>query len=261
MKSLRIFSLLFALVALISCGNQPNDKGEFIIDKPNGGGQVVLKFFDNGKIEYIKEIKNEQPEGYFLEFYKTGAPKGLINVINGQKQGTGLTFYPDGSLNNCGEYKDDQQSGYFWVWDKKKNLVEKREYVNVKGNRQINQWIKYNSVMQPVLAESNYVILSAAKDTIKQGESYELNVTLAASFNDEYMAVIVGPFKDDYSLDAGSKCDTILGKNFVAQYKTSNYKSGSNTIKGIVKDMSVDESKKNAKSRNIYFTKEFFVLK
>ncbi len=261
MRTFRILLCALSMLALVSCGNQPNDKGEFTMQKPNGAGEIRVKFYDNGNIEYLQEVKNDAPEGFFINFNKNGTPKSTATIVNGKKEGTGITFYADGSVNNLGIYKNDEQDGFFWVWDKNKNLVEKREYVEVSGKRQMNQWIKLDNLMQPVLSESNYIITKAEKDTITSGEAYILNVTLAASFNDEYMALIVGPFDENYALAAGSKCDTIVGKNFVAQYKTTTYKNGNNVLRGVVKDLSLNEQKSSTKSRNIYFSKEFMVKK
>jgi hypothetical protein len=260
MKTFRILCCVIGLVAFISCGNQPNDKGEFIMQKPNNGGEVRIKFFDDGKIEYIQEVKNDAPEGFFVNFNKSGNPKNTGTIINGLKEGTGISFFPDGSVNNIGTYKNDQQTDFFWVWNQDKNLVEKREYVEVNGKRQMNQWVKFDNLMQPILSESNFITLSAEKDTIASGAPYVLNVVLEASFNDEYMALIVGPFDEKFNLPAGSLCDTIIGKNFVAQYKTTNYKIGKNTVRGVVKDLSLVENKSSTKARNIYFTKEFRVV-
>jgi hypothetical protein len=261
MKTFRILSCVLGLLALLSCGNKPNEKGEFTLEKPNGSGEVRIKFYDNGKIEYIQEVKNDAPEGFFINFNKSGTPKSTSTIVNGKKEGTGIVFYVDGSLNSVGQYKNDVETGFFWVWDQNKNLVEKREYIDIEGKRQMNQWIKLNNLMQPVRAESNYITIDTENDTITAGTPFVMNVTLEASFNDEYMALIVGPFDENYKLPAGSKCDTIIGKNFVAQYKTTTYKNGNNTLRGVVKDLAMDEKKSAAKSRNIYFTKEFMVKK
>lgn len=261
MKTLRILSCVLGLLTLISCGNEPNEKGEFTLQKPNGAGEVRVKFYDNGKIEYIQEVKNDAPEGFFINFNKNGTPKSTASIVNGKKEGTGVVYYIDGTVNTMGLYKNDQEAGFFWIWDKNKNLVEKREYVEVDGKRQMNQWIKLDGLMQPVLSESNYITVDAEQDTITDGTPYVMNVTLEASFNDEYMALIVGPFDENFKLPAGSKCDTIVGKNFVAQYKTTTYKKGNNTLRGVVKDLTLDAEKSSSKARNIYFTKEFMVKK
>lgn len=261
MKTFRLLIGACSLLLLFSCGNKPNDKGEFIMEKPNGQGEVRIKFYNDGKIEYIQEVKNDAPEGFFINFSKNGNPKSTSVIVNGKKEGTGIVFYPNGTVNNLGTYINDEKTGFFWIWDKKANLVEKREYVTVKGKNQMNQWLKLDEHLQPVTAESNYISLQADKDTITSGESYNLTVSLDASYKDAYMAMIIGPFDEQYNLPAGSKCDTLIGKNFVAVYKTTQYKTGNNTLRGVVKDISVSEDMESTSARNIYFTKEFLVRK
>jgi hypothetical protein len=261
MKALRFFALFACMVAFAGCGNQPNDQGEYVIKNPNGDREIRIKYFSDGRIEYIKEFKNEVQEGVFVDFYKTGIAKDFGTKVNGIKDGTGVAFYPDGTANNVGIYKDDNPYGFFWIFDNHKNLVEKREYVTVKGKKIMNQWIRFNDIMQPVLDESNFIAVHAAKDTIKSGETYDLTISLEASFNKEYMALIIGPFDEQYNLPANSKCDTIVAKNFITTYSTKNYKTGLNTLRGVVKDLSYNESKDDTKIRSIYFTKEFLVRK
>lgn len=261
MKTFRFVLAAFSLLMLLSCGNKPNDKGEFIMKKPDGQGEIRIKFYDNGKIEYIQEVKDNAPEGFFINFSKNGNPKSTANIVNGKKEGTGISFFPDGTVNNIGIYKDDQQDGYFWIWDQHQNLVEKREYVSVSGKRQMNQWIKLDEHLQPVFSESNFISINTEKDTLKTGEPFVMKVTLEASYENAYMALIVGPFDETYSLPAGSKCDTIIGKNFTAEYKTTQYKKGSNTLRGIVKDINVKEDQKSTSARNIYFSRDFYVTK
>lgn len=253
--------IAFIALLMVSCGNQPNDKGEFIIKNPNNDKEIRIKYFNDGNIEYIQEVKNDTPEGFFINFYQSGLTKNTGRIVNGKKEGTGVVFYPDGTTNSVGIYKNDQQYGFFWLFDKEKNLVEKREYLTIKGKNSMNQWIKFDQMMQPVFSESNFISLSAAKDTIKTGEPYILTVSLEASFNKEYMAVVIGPFDEQFNLPANSKCDTLIAKNFISIYQTTNYKNGTNTIRGLVKDMSYSGDKSETRIRNIYFSKDFLVKK
>lgn len=260
MKTLRIIPAFIIMVSMIACGPKPNDKGEFILEKPNGQGSVHIKFTNDGKIDYIQEYTADQPSGIFLEFNTNGTPKSMVSLVNGKKQGLGVKCFPDGSVNNIGPYMNNEESGYFWVWDRTGNLVEKREYVTADGKNQMNQWIRFNERLQPVFAESNFISVVAANDTIKEGEDYEVDITLEASYQHARMALIVGPFDENYQLSAGSRCDTLVSPAMSLKYKTKNYKKGLNTLRGVVKDIAVTEEK-TSKSRNIYFTKEFFVTR
>jgi hypothetical protein len=257
-----LFIMLAGMILVFaSCGPKPNEKGEYIIKAGNGDKEVCIKLNSDGKIDYIREQANGQPEGFFINFHKNGNTKDLGFISSGRKEGTGIVFYPDGSVNSMGTYKNDQQNGIFWLFDKHRNLGEKREYISVTGKSRMNQWIKFDGAMSPVRNESNFIRLTSRKDTLKSGEPYELAISLEASFNKEYMAVIIGPFDENFDLPSGSKCDTIVAHNFTALYKTTEYKTGLNTVRGMVQDIYVDPGKTESKARNIYFTREFLVRK
>jgi hypothetical protein len=256
-----IFILIAAVAFLASCGPKPNDKGEYVIKTGNDNREIRIKLFGDGKIEYVRETKDEQVEGVFMNFHKNGKPKDMGTMAGGKNEGAGIIFYPDGSVKSMGIYVNDQRTGSFWLFDKHKNLVEKREYAVVNDSGQANQWIKFDENMRPVIGESNYISLVANRDTITSGEPYELFISLEASYYKEYMAVVIGPFDKDYKLPANSKCDTIVARNFSAVYKTTAYKTGTNVIRGIVQDIHVTPEKTGSKARSIYFSKEFLVRK
>ncbi len=259
MKNPYTLLLVLLLAVLTACGPEVNDKGEYVIQQAGSGKELHIKFFDNGNIEYIQETRDGKPEGFFMNFFKTGQPENTAYIIDGKKQGSGYLFYPDGSLKSYGPYRDDVQSGFFWLFDKNGNLKEKREYVTVSDKTIMNQWIQLDGTMRPVFAESNFITAEADKDTIHMGETYNLNVTLEASFNKEYMALIVGPFNEVYQLPAGATCDTLIGKNFTVRYTGFKYKKGKNTLRAVVKDLSYDKNADQSKMRSIWFTKEFYV--
>jgi hypothetical protein len=256
-----IFILIAVVAFLASCGPKPNDKGEFVIKTSNDNKEIHIKLFGDGKIEYIREMKADQVDGVFMNFHNNGKPKDMGTMAGGKNEGAGIIFYPDGSVKSMGMYTNDQRNGNFWLFDKHRNLVEKREYAVVNDSGQPNQWIKFDYNMRPMMSESNFVSLIARNDTITSGEPYELDITLEASYYKEYMAVVIGPFDKDYKLPANSKCDTIVARNFSAIYKTSEYRTGTNTIRGIVQDIHVTPDKAGSKARSIYFSKEFLVRK
>jgi hypothetical protein len=261
MRKVFAICLFTAAIMMSSCGPKPNAQGEYVIKTPNGDKELHIKYFPDGKLEYIREVKEGQPEGFFVNFFKNGNTDNTGRIKDGKKDGAGIMFYPNGRLKSAGEYKNDQQNGYFWLFDKDKNLVEKREYLIMNEKSRMNQWVKFNSLMEPLQAESNYIRLQAKKDTINQGDPYELSITLGASYNKEYMAVVIGPFDEAFQLPAHSQCDTLVAKNFTALYKTTQYKSGLNTLRGVVQDLSVSKDKAESKVRSIYFTREFAVNK
>jgi hypothetical protein len=263
MKMFLLISIAACTILLTSCGGdiKPNEQGEYIIKAGKSGYEVRVKLFGNGKIESVQQVKNDTANGFFANFYEDGTVKNTGTSKDGKKESAGIVFYPDGSVNTVGEYKNDKQNGYFWMFTRKKELLEKREYRIIDGKSRINQWVRMNPMMQVVPEESSFVFLRSAKDTIRKGDTYELSISLDASAHKKYMAVIIGPFDEEFKLPPNSKCDTLVAKNFTATYTTSKYEVGENIIRGIVQDISVSADKSGSSARNIYFSREFLVRK
>ncbi|MEI6124705.1 MAG: hypothetical protein WCQ95_13890 [Bacteroidota bacterium] len=251
--------LLLSVFMFSSCGNKPNSKGEFVIKPNNQSKELRIKYTNDGNIEYIKEYVKDQPEGLVLNFVR-GNLKDISQLKEEKNNGCGIAFHNDGSLNNFGKYENGLKTGWFYVFDKSELLTGKREYITVEGAEFLNQWIEYKSDGTVDKTASNYIKVSPIKDTIKQGDEYVLNVCLEAAYFKQYMIMVVGPFDTNYALPKGANCDTVKSLNFVASYKTKNYKKGNNTIRGMVQDVQLDEKDpKKINVRKIYFTHNFRV--
>jgi len=243
-----------------SCGNKPNSNGEYTMKPVSQSKEVRIKYNKNGGIDYIKEYSGETPEGIFLSFHDNETPDNMVFIKNGKNTGTGLVFFKNGQLNNVGQYADGEKTGWFYVFDKKSVLTGKREYLIIDGKSYMNQWIEYDKNGLPDKMNSSYLNLKAAKDTVTDGEEYDLNVTLEASFFKQYMLLIVGPYDENFKLPANAFCDTIKSKNYNSHYSTKTYKHGINVVRGMVQEIRLqDNNESSYEVRKIYFSKEFYV--
>jgi hypothetical protein len=251
--------VILPVLFLTACKNKPNEKGEYVI-KPNDQSQELrIKYQDNGKIDYIQEYANGVPKGILFNL-KKGVLKDISTIQDDKNNGCGVVFHSNGLLNNFGQYKNGEKTGWFYVFDKSGNLSNKREYVSVGGKEYLNQWIDYKPDGSIEKLTSNFIRVEPVKDTILQDEEYQLNVSLEAAYYKQYMVMAIGDYDDSFNLPAGAKCDTIKSSNFIATYKTKTYKKGKNTIRGMVLDLQPDaKDPKKVNIRKIYFTHEFRV--
>ncbi|HNZ43606.1 MAG TPA: hypothetical protein PLI16_06585 [Bacteroidales bacterium] len=256
-----ILVVLMLSLLMVSCSQGPNEKGEYVI-KPGGDAKEIhVKYNANGNLEYIQQYAGEKAEGIYLNFHDNQQPDNLTFIKEGKNHGTGLVFHKNGMLNNVGNYVDGERSGWFYVFDRNSVLTGKREYIVLDGKSYLNQWIEYDRNGLPDKMNSSYLNVKAPKDTIKNGEEFQLSVALEASFFKQYMLLIVGPFDEKYQLPANATCDTIKSNNYNALYKTKSYKKGKNVIRGMVQEIKLKDNESAYEVRKIYFSTEFFVSK
>lgn len=256
----RIITISAMLLILVSCSQQPNNKGEYVIKPNEQSKELRIKYKENGNIEYIQQYTNDKPDGLYLSFHDNQNPDNMTFLKDGKNNGSGLVFHKNGILNNFGQYFEGEKKGWFYVFDKNGVLTGKREYLIIDGKSYLNQWIEYSSDGVADKISSSYISLNTDKDTIQKGDEFRLSVLLEASYFKQYMLVIIGPFDEKYNLPQGAECDTIKSINYVASYNTKTYKHGKNIIRGIVQEIKHSEDinvKFNV--RKIYFTKEFYV--
>ncbi len=252
--------LIFITIMISACGPKPNDKGEYVINPGGQAKEIRIKYDKNGGIEYIKEFANGKPEGLYMNFHENQNPDNLAFIKNDKNTGTGVVFHKSGQLNNFGQYTDGEKTGWFYVFNKSSELICKREYILLDGKSYLNQWIEYDDNGMPDKRHSSYLGINAEKDTIKKGDTYQLNISLEASYLKQYMLLVIGPFDEKYHLPANAACDTISSNNYMTKYTTKTYKHGENIIRGMVQEIRLkkqDDASYNV--RKIYFTKEFFV--
>ena len=257
----KILVVIMLPLLMVACSQGPNEKGEYVIKPGGNANEIHIKYNAGGNLEYIQQYAGEKAEGLFLNFHDNQQPDNLTFIKEGKNQGTGLVFHKNGLLNNFGNYLDGERSGWFYVFDRNGELTGRREYLLMQGKSYLNQWIEYDRNGLPDKMNSSYLNVKAWKDTIKNGEEFQMSVVLEASFFKQYMLLIVGPFNENFQLAANSSCDTIKSNNYSALYKTKNYKKGKNVIRGMVQEIKLKDKENSYEVRKIYFSKEFFVSK
>lgn len=254
-------TIIFALCLLfVSCSQQPNKKGEYVIKPIDQAKELRIKYKANGNIEYIQQYTGDKPDGLYLSFHDNQNPDNMAFLKNEKNNGTGLVFHKNGVLNNFGQYIEGEKNGWFYVFDKSGMLTGKREYINIKDKSYLNQWIEYSSDGAADKINSSYISLNTDKDTIQKGDEFRLSVCLEASYFKQYMIMIVGDFDEKFNLSQSAVCDTIKSVNYVASYNTKTYKHGKNILRGMVQEIKhSDDINTKFNIRKIYFTKEFYV--
>ena len=129
----------------------------------------------------------------------------------------------------------------------------------------LNQYITYDTIGNMIEDKSHLVSLITDKDTIKNGEKYNLNIKLSASYFDSYISVYIGKFNEKFILLDSNNVDSVFNDTTEVYYEIKKYTLGKNVIRGIVNDYVsyfVDNDTTHIKfeSSKIYFSKSFFVL-
>ena len=125
-----------------------------------------------------------------------------------------------------------------------------------------NQHVNYDTLGHMINDKSHLISLIADKDTIKEGEEYNLKIKLSASYFNSYIAVYIGNFNEKFILIDSNRVDTVFNDTTEVYYRTKKYLQGKNVIRGIVNDYDsvfVDDET-YVVSNESYFSKTFYVL-
>lgn len=81
-------------------------------------------YFNNGKVETIKNFKDGQTDGYYVYYYKNGNIYKHGWYREGELVGAWEYYYPDGSLQKKEYFLEDEPHGETEFYDEKGRLVE-----------------------------------------------------------------------------------------------------------------------------------------
>ncbi len=85
-----------------------------------------VKYFDNNKMKYQGQFKNDIPYGTFTHYYNTGDKKAIVVFSDDGIIGNSTTYYKNGDLMAKGKYINQKKDS---VW---------RYYLNEKNNQLIS---------------------------------------------------------------------------------------------------------------------------
>lgn len=240
--------LLFLLITL-SCNMQHEKK----------------EYYKNGKIKSVTRWRDNEQNGISEFYYENGKIEDIAFYKNGKMAGVSKNFYKNGKIKLLGCYKNDRPNGNFYYYDTLGRKYLEKNYLTINGEDYTNQFIFFNG-NDTIKGNSNYFSLKSLKDTITEGEEFNLKIKLEASLYKDKMAVIIGKFDSCFKLLDSISIDTLwANKNFEVNFITKNYIEGANSIRGIIFDIQ-EFSQRNGKSTSgklhqLYFSKEFYIKK
>lgn len=127
MRILRaVLIIMFTQIVTLSAQqvNQVNPSGE-----KEG---VWIKYFDNGKIKYEGQFRNDKPYGKFKYYFKEGSIKAISVFSDDGIIAINTTYYKNGKLMAEGKYVNQQKDSIwkYYLNEESNPLVSTETYIN-----------------------------------------------------------------------------------------------------------------------------------
>jgi antitoxin component YwqK of YwqJK toxin-antitoxin module len=119
----------------------------------NGKKQGVWKKYENGKLLYEGQFKDDVPYGTFKYYHTNGKLKSVTEFVQGVHKVTTTIYHENGHKASEGNYVDQQKDGEWRYYSNKDTLIKIENYQL--GNRH-GVWKTY-STSGVLLEESNYL--------------------------------------------------------------------------------------------------------
>ena len=123
-----------------------------VTDK-NGKKQGVWKKYENGKLLYEGQFKDDVPYGLFKYYYTDGNLKSVTEFVQGVHKVRTTMYHENGHKASEGAYIDQQKDGEWRYYSNKDTLIKLENYKE--GNRN-GLWQTY-STSGVLLEEANYL--------------------------------------------------------------------------------------------------------
>ena len=139
------FCLLFPFIVFSQDQINVKDK--------NGKKQGVWKKYENGKLMYEGQFKDDVPYGTFKYYYTDGKMKSVTEFMQGVHKVRTTMYHENGRKASEGAYIDQQKDGEWRYYSDRDTLIKVENYKE--GNRN-GLWQTY-STSGVLLEESNYL--------------------------------------------------------------------------------------------------------
>ena len=144
------------IIAIICCLIMPflpyaQDKIN-VTDK-NGKKQGVWKKYEQGKLQYEGQFKDDVPYGTFKYYYDNGKLKSVTEFVQGVHKVKTVIYYENGKKASEGAYIDQQKDGLWRYFSNKDTLVKEENYSE---GKRTGLWRTYSSSGE-LLEECNYL--------------------------------------------------------------------------------------------------------
>lgn len=254
-KLIFIYFCVFCII--LSCNNKGAEFRE------------IKKYYKDGTIKVVCAKQNNKLQGEYKEYYPSGNIKLTAYFKNGLQEGLQYNYSDVGILIQRSSFKNNLICGDVLTFDEVGNLSSTQIFQIRNDSSYLNQVINYTDKGLVDKSRSNYFTIDTYKDTIKYGETFDVDVKLEASYYNKNMLVVFGDFDNNfnhwtYTDSISDRMDEAV--DFKVHYSTAKYRKGSNVLRGIIHDyVSYYESDSSQNIlrdvRPLYFEIDFYVLR
>ena len=131
--------ILLGLISFSSCEPYTIDKvveaypdgstkTEYIMSVDEKITYKQISYFDDGKISFQGEFKDNERDGRWESFFMSGSLKTVNNYDKGEFYGEYLQYHENGQVSLEGEYKNGKPFGEWTFYNDKGEKVDFKEY-------------------------------------------------------------------------------------------------------------------------------------
>lgn len=118
------------------------------IVKNHANGDEWTKYFDNGKIDWTKNLVNGT--GWNQWYYKNGKIAGINYIVNGKTNGVVRKWHENGQLKELSYWKEGLQDGTYRTYFDIENIKTEGFYKNGKRHGMFIEYDKYGKVLKKI---------------------------------------------------------------------------------------------------------------
>jgi len=232
---MKLTALACISILILSCGNKPTEK-------------IIETLLENDTLD--KKI----------EIYYTGSNqlREVYHLKDGLRHGSYIEYYKDGKVKSTGQEYYSYPIGFHKIYDSLTGeLIKETGYILLKENdsiyHRVNEVLYYNQNGEIDDSRSTYFLDRIEPDTIKNGTNFRFGIKMFTPVFDSAVLIICD-YDQYYNLVNDKGCQIYHFQNNEIALQTSNYKVGSNILRGII--TIYNESSYS----NIYYKKAFYVL-
>jgi len=131
MKNWSLLILTALTLIVTSCGESEVAKEakepETLIEFTNG---IYTEYYPGRRAIKFKGPKdqNNQRHGVWFYYAENGVEQSMTEYEHGKKNGGSFTRYPSGAMRYFGDWKNDEQSGVWIIYNEDGTIFEEKDY-------------------------------------------------------------------------------------------------------------------------------------
>jgi antitoxin component YwqK of YwqJK toxin-antitoxin module len=147
MKKIFLFMIAILLVNPLLSQEIEMKNGKYYQGKKAFTG-TITEYFDNGKIQSEKNIKDGLAEGITMTYYENGVKKEQQSYKKGLKDGIWFSWDEAGNKTGEASYKKNLKHGPWYIWDENGTL--RYEMFYIKGEK-TGTWLMWDEAGKEVM--------------------------------------------------------------------------------------------------------------